>query len=197
MVTLEHLRYIAGAPIKKSVAEGIIQYLPQACYDYEIDTPLRLAHFLAQCCHESDHFRTLEEYASGAAYEGRKDLGNTQPGDGRRFKGRGMIQLTGRFNYKKYGEALGYDLINNPELAKDPEVSVYTACVYWYDRGINENADKDDCLTVSKKINGVNRKTGLPNHYKERLEKTNRAKQKMQEMFENLFDNVIKEETEE
>ncbi len=84
--------------------------------EYAIKSDLRRAHFLAQICHESAGFRATEEFASGAAYEGRKDLGNTQPGDGARYKGRGLVQLTGRANYLEYGQALGLDLVEHPEV---------------------------------------------------------------------------------
>ena len=123
---------------------------------YQITTPLRIAHFLAQLAHESDGFCTTEEYASGAAYEGRRDLGNSQPGDGVRFKGRGLIQLTGRANYDKYGKRIGVDLIADPAHAADPAVSLVLACEYWTQTrgGLNRFADADDILTITRAING-------------------------------------------
>jgi putative chitinase len=121
---------------------------------YAIDTDTRVARFLAQICHESAGFRATEEFASGSAYEGRKDLGNTQPGDGRRYKGRGLIQLTGRANYAEYGEALGLDLLNNPEIACEPITSLRIACEYWKRRGLNKFADQDDIETITRRING-------------------------------------------
>jgi putative chitinase len=121
---------------------------------YAINTPLRIAHFMGQVVHECAGFRTTEEFASGVAYEGRKDLGNTQPGDGKRYKGRGLIQLTGRANYKKIGAALGLALEDNPELAGDPVISLRIACEYWKSRKINTQADKDDLIAVTKLVNG-------------------------------------------
>jgi putative chitinase len=121
---------------------------------YEIDTVLRIAHFMGQVTHECAGFRTTEEFASGAAYEGRQDLGNLQPGDGRRYKGRGLIQLTGRENYRRIGERLGLELEDRPELAADPLTSLRIACEYWRDREINEPADRDDLIAVTKKVNG-------------------------------------------
>jgi putative chitinase len=134
--------------------EGVVKYFNKYADKYNVDTWLRVCHFLAQAAHESAHFTTLEEFASGAAYEGRKDLGNTQPGDGKRYKGRGIFQLTGRANYRQMGAKLGLDLEGNPELAEQPEVSVLTALEYWNSRNISVPADNDDVVAVTKKING-------------------------------------------
>jgi putative chitinase len=122
--------------------------------EYDITDRLRIAHFLAQTCHESAGFRTTEEFASGGAYEGRADLGNTEPGDGRRFKGRGLLQITGRANYREYGEALGVDLVADPARAADPALSLRIACEYWKRRKINAACDRDDVVRVTKLING-------------------------------------------
>jgi putative chitinase len=122
-----------------------------------IDTPLRMAHFLAQLAHESAQLVYTEEVASGAAYEGRLDLGNTQPGDGKRFKGRGLIQLTGRANYVKYGNARGADYTTDAgsqTVATDTWLAVDVSCWFWMDKGLNDLADRDDVLAVTRAING-------------------------------------------
>jgi putative chitinase len=130
---------------------------------YEINTRLRQAHFLAQVGHESGALRYTEELASGDAYEGRVDLGNTQPGDGPKFKGRGLIQLTGRTNYEKYGQAKGQNFTDgdNPKLlATDPLLAVDVAGWFWKIHGLNELADQDDVRAVTHRINGG--ENGLP-----------------------------------
>ena len=122
-----------------------------------INTPLRRAHFLAQIGHESGELRFKEEIASGEAYEGRQDLGNTEPGDGRRFKGRGLIQLTGRANYAAYGKSIDREdeLMENPQIvAEDPELCVDVAGWYWEKRKLNQLADSDDLEAVTRRING-------------------------------------------
>lgn len=116
--------------------------------------PLRFAHFLGQLAHESGGFRYMEEIASGTDYEGRKDLGNVKPGDGKRFKGRGPIQLTGRANYAIYGAALGLDLINHPEQVAQPEIGILVAALFWHRNGLNALADADDLKRITRKING-------------------------------------------
>lgn len=119
-----------------------------------LDTGLRLAHFMGQCAHESGGFRYMEEIASGAAYEGRADLGNSQAGDGKRFKGRGPIQLTGRANYRRVGRKIGIDLESHPDMVSHPSVGLLVGCVYWADRGLNAKADADDLLGLTRAING-------------------------------------------
>jgi len=123
----------------------------------QIDSPLRQAHFLAQIGHESGEFRFRAEIASGEAYQGRADLGNLQPGDGQRYKGRGLIQLTGRANYGEYGRAIGREaeLLAQPDLvATDTEMCVDVAGWFWAKRGLNRFADADDLTTVTLRING-------------------------------------------
>ena len=122
---------------------------------HDITSNLRMAHFIAQIGHETASFLFAEEIADGSAYEGRVDLGNTQKGDGKRFKGRGLIQLTGRANYAAYSKDSGVDYVAKPELvASDPFVAVDVACWFWNTRGINKLADEDDVKAVTKRING-------------------------------------------
>src|SRR5688500_10285863 len=111
-----------------------LPHLQAAMPEFGITTYLREAAFLAQLAHESGQFRWMEEIASGADYEGRLDLGNTQPGDGVRFKGRGPIQLTGRSNYTAASHALGVDLVGNPARAADPDIGFRTAVWFWSNR---------------------------------------------------------------
>lgn len=111
-------------------------------------------YFLGQMMYESAGFSRLTEMASGDAYEGRKDLGNVNPGDGRRYKGRGIIQLTGRYNYRKFGDMAGIDLENNPELAADPKVAVDIALAFWFASGAHQAAINMDYRKVTKLING-------------------------------------------
>ena len=136
---------------------------------YQINTPLRMASFLAQVGHESGQLRYHEEIASGAAYEGRVNLGNTRPGDGKRFKGRGLIQITGRFNYEEISKDLGIDFLNNPTRLSDPEFAVMSAFWFWNRHSLNRYADINDFERLTKKING-----GL-NGYHDRLELYRRA----------------------
>lgn len=136
------------------IVSAIGPQLAKTLDSYEINTVLRVPHFLAQIAHESDSFNTCKEYATGGAYEGRKDLGNTQTGDGPRYKGRGLIQLTGRANYQRVGDALGIDLINFPERAEEPIVALLISCEFWRQKNINATADRDDLLGVTRLVNG-------------------------------------------
>ena len=132
-------------------------YLPllNSCMkEFGIDTPLRIAAFVAQLSHESAQLRYFEEIASGEAYEGRKDLGNVFPGDGKKFKGRGPIQLTGRLNYRDAGKDLGLELEANPIMAASPEVGFRTAGWFWKRKSLNALADAGEFKAITKKVNG-------------------------------------------
>ena len=98
--------------------------------------------------------RTTREYASGAAYEGRKDLGNTQKGDGTRFRGRGLIQLTGRANYAAASKALGEPYIDDPDLVERFPAAAMVSGWFWQKNNVNKHANRDDARAVTKVING-------------------------------------------
>lgn len=139
----------------KSRIELNFEPLKTGMVKYGITSPLQMAHFIAQLGHESMSFLYTEEIASGAAYEGRLDLGNTHAGDGRRYKGRGLIQLTGRANYAAYSRFTGIDYLAQPErLSDDPVVAVDVSCWFWKDRGVDRLAEMDDAKAVTKRING-------------------------------------------
>jgi putative chitinase len=121
---------------------------------YEIDSPPRQAAFLAQIGHETVRLSYVRELASGKDYEGRKDLGNTQSGDGVKFKGRGLIQITGRNNYLECGLALGLDLINNPMLLEAPYNAAKSAGWFWDKHNLNALADLNMFSQITKIING-------------------------------------------
>lgn len=135
-------------------AEEYLPYFIHACWEWDIESPLRLAAFCAQLGHESGDLRWWEEFASGEAYEGRLDLGNTEPGDGRRFKGHGPIQITGRKNHRACGKALGVDLENEPTLLLKPEYGFRAAGWFWNTHKLNDYADKLQFDKTTKIING-------------------------------------------
>lgn len=166
---LTRLAKACGARPNAAVVQGIVDN--QGWLEAGgVDTPAREAEFLAQACLETDYFRVLEEYASGKAYEGRKDLGNTVAGDGVKFKGRGIFQCTGRANYAAYGKRLGLDLLKEPALARRPDISVRIAVMYWNDKGLNAYADKGDTAAISRAINRGNAKAKSPaNHETDRI----------------------------
>ena len=120
----------------------------------EITTQRRALMFIAQTAHESGGYRWREELASGTAYEGRRDLGNMHPGDGRRFKGRTYIQITGRTNYTAVGKALGVDFLEHPEFLSKPVYAAMGAAWWWRSHGCNTIADTGDFVAVTRRING-------------------------------------------
>ncbi|MBQ1481351.1 MAG: glycoside hydrolase family 19 protein [Sphingomonas sp.] len=119
---------------------------------------LRLAHFLAQAGHETMSFARMTEIwgptPAQRRYGGREDLGNVRPGDGFRFRGRGVLQITGRDNYRRFGALVGVDIESQPERAAEPAVAMALACAYWTSRRINAAADRDDVEAVTRLING-------------------------------------------
>jgi putative chitinase len=122
-----------------------------------INTPMRIAHFMAQIQHESGDFKYLTELGGKSyfeKYEGRKDLGNTVKGDGYKFRGRGYIQVTGRYNYTKLSKDVGIDFLNNPDLLSQEANAMVSACWYWNKKKLNKYADSDDVKKITKIING-------------------------------------------
>jgi putative chitinase len=134
--------------------------LNAAMNEFHINTRLRICAFLGQVAHESGELAWFHEFASGMEYDISKNprlakgLGNVNPGDGPRYKGRGPIQLTGRNNYRACGKALGLDLEGNPDIAVQPSVAFRTAGWFWSTHGLNALADQSDYRTITRRING-------------------------------------------
>lgn len=141
-------------PYANAKAELYAPLLDAAMREFDINTLARQASFLSQVGHESGQLRYVRELASGAAYEDRKDLGNTQPGDGERYRGRGLIQITGRANYTAAMMALDVDIVEHPELLETPVLACRSAAWFWKSHGLNELADAGDQVKVTKRING-------------------------------------------
>jgi putative chitinase len=139
---------------KPWILDGLADAMPAMVDRFDINTAVRQQHFLAQLAHESDHFQTTREYASGRAYEGRKDLGNTHKGDGERFRGRGLIQLTGRSNYQRASDALKEPYVQEPDLVEKFPAAAIVSGWFWKTNGLNEIADKDDIRAVTRRVNG-------------------------------------------
>ncbi|WP_369811543.1 glycoside hydrolase family 19 protein [Janthinobacterium sp. SUN137] len=151
-VTLVQL--LAIMPLVRPRAAAFLAPLNAAMLEFGITTPARQASFLSQVGHESGQLRYVRELASGQAYEGRTDLGNTQRGDGVRFRGRGLLQVTGRANYAACGKALGLDLLAQPELLEQAVNACRSAGWFWQTKGLNALADAGDQVKVTRRING-------------------------------------------
>lgn len=124
--------------------EKFYEPINEAMVKWEINTPRRMAMFLAQLAHESGSFRYVRELANGTAYEGRNDLGNIHPGDGPKYKGRGLIQITGRVNYENYFASVGLPASSDPLLLEGALHASNSAGWFWNMRGLNEIADHPD-----------------------------------------------------
>jgi putative chitinase len=164
MLTSEQLHAIMPAlPPSKSAA--LFPFLTAAIDEFAVATPARIAAFLAQLAHESAQFRFMEEIWGPTAAQRRYEppstlaatLGNTESGDGFRFKGRGPIQITGRANYGRFGSLLGLDLVADPARASRPDVAFRIAGLFWSKKGLNELADErtDEAFReITRRING-------------------------------------------
>lgn len=157
--------------------------LEQACIRFGINNELRVCHFLAQVAHESGTGRWLTELwgptPAQRRYEGREDLGNTQPGDGFRFRGRGGIQLTGRDNYASFSQAIYGDdrAVRDPDMVARLPDAALAAGFFWHRDGINASADRDDVLAVSRAVNlGSPTSRGMPNGLDDRKARLKLAK---------------------
>lgn len=185
LITLEQLLEI-NDNLNKTKCEEYIKAFNEVLPIYNINTPLRICHFLAQVLHESGHlkyesenlnysasalrsvfgkyFKTdseAEKYArqpekiANRVYANRMGNGSEESGDGWKYRGRGLIQLTGKDNYNNCGNCIGYDLLNKPDcITENKSVSLRTACWFWNKNSLNNYADNDDIVSITKKVNG-------------------------------------------
>jgi putative chitinase len=179
-LTLEQLASATGARIDR--AQMYLPHLCAAMSAYEIDTPSRAAAFLAQIGHESGGLKYSTELwgptAAQSGYEGRVDLGNCQPGDGFKYRGHGLIQVTGRANHARVRDRLRVrlgarvpDFEGRPEELAQPEWAAYSAADFWADKGLNALADAGDFMRITRRINGGT------NGYEDRLARYDAAKE--------------------
>lgn len=169
LITPEQL--IKVMPNAKLRAALFIDPLNAAMVEFEINTPLRVAAFLSQVAEESGELLYVKELATGLAYEGRLDLGNTQQGDGRLYKGRGCIQITGRANYTAMMLALNLDCLVHPEVIEQPVNACRSAAWFWNEHNINKYADIPDFDGVCDMVNRGHKTVtvGDTNGYAQRL----------------------------
>lgn len=134
--------------------------IEQTCHRFKIDTPMRASHFLAQVAHESGTGKWMREIwgptTAQRGYEGRIDLGNVLAGDGKRYMGRGLIQLTGRANYTAYSRAIHGDerAVTTPDMVEKMPDAALAAGWFWARKGLNDLADRDDLRAVTRRVNG-------------------------------------------
>jgi putative chitinase len=164
MLTAEQLQSIMPA-VPATRRDALLPFLHAAMTEFAIEAPARIAAFLAQLAHESGQFRFMEEIWGPTPAQRRYEpvstlatnLGNSEVGDGKRFKGRGPIQITGRANYRRFGDILGTDLVADPARAALPELAFRIAGLFWSKKGLNELADRatpDAFREITRRING-------------------------------------------
>lgn len=168
-ITFDLIKLICHQYVKDDFIKDLIKSLNRWLPSYDMDRKLRAIAFLAQCAHETGGFIYFKEIGGKdycEKYEPHtnigKMLGNTQIGDGYTYKGRGLLQITGRTNYKNYGKYIGVNLIAKPDLLLDLDIGVHVSCEFWKRNDLNHLADNCDTISITKKING-----GL-NGFKER-----------------------------
>lgn len=166
----------------------LIDALNRILPKYEINNYLRVCAFLGNCGIETDYFKTTVEYASGDDYDTRASLGNTpqRDGDGRKYKGRGLTQTTGKYNYeqltKAVGKEVGIDFVKNPERLAEVEIAVLSACVFWKDHNLNAYADKGLFKQLSAIVNRGD-KNLTPLHWAKRNELYSLCKRRVPQNF--------------
>lgn len=168
---LKKNKHFSGMTLDK-----VTELLNKYAEEFDITTPLRWAHYLAQIAHESMEFRYTEEIASGAKYDTGAlavRLGNTpaKDGDGQKYKGRGLIQLTGKYNYAEYKKYCGFDVVKQPELLAKPVGAIRSSMWFWHKKNLNYYADIDALLTITKLINGGTNGYSERKKYYERAER--------------------------
>lgn len=150
--------FMRATGCNRLVAQAWCSAISNAMAEHDIATPARQAAFLAQCGHESMGFtRTREIWGPTPAqerYEGRADLGNTQQGDGFRFRGRGLIHLTGRANYRACSNVLDQDFEAHPDMLEVPAYAARSAAWYWQEHNLNALADAGKFELLTRRING-------------------------------------------
>lgn len=153
-------QFLKIMPNAESRVDKYLPYFNELAEKFGIDTRLRWAHFLAQIAHESGELIYTHELGKDSYFgkyengELGKMLGNTHKGDGAKYKGRGFIQLTGRSNYSKYQSYCMQPVLEKPELLEEPELCVDVSMWFWETHGLNELADADKVVRITKKING-------------------------------------------
>ncbi|OZY41613.1 chitinase [Pseudomonas fragi] len=155
-ITVQRLLQIL--PNAGQVAGFFVPVLNTAMSRYQIVGTKRVAAFIAQIDHESGQLNYVKEIwgptVAQAKYEGRKDLGNTVAGDGSKYRGRGLIQITGRTNYIACGEGLGLDLVKQPELLEKPQHACMSAAWFWATKGLSTLADAGQFEKITQRLNG-------------------------------------------
>lgn len=161
LIKIEQLNQLMPVAPSATLTASITP-LNNACIEFQINTPQRITAFLAQLAHESGELRWMNEIWGPTEAQHRYEppsklaarLGNTQPGDGKRYRGRGPIQLTGRANYKIAGAALALPLEDNPDLVATPAVGIRVAGWFWHSKDLNTLADQNNYLGITRRING-------------------------------------------